>query len=77
MRAEAEARQKLAGAICELERYQSVYGKLSTFPPDTQSLAKQLQEKEDEIKRLKLLDQQREQVFEPSLPLMCVLNISS
>lgn len=61
MRAEAEARQKLAGAICELERYQSVYGKLSTFPPDTQSLAKQLQEKEDEIKRLKLLDQQREQ----------------
>jgi len=56
---EAEARQQLANVTKQLEKYQSVYGDSSTLPPDVQQLLDQLQQKEDEIRKLRLLDTQR------------------
>lgn len=69
MQAEADARQKLADVTIQLKRYQEIYGDASsssstsdTLTPDVKQLADQLKLKEDEIKRLRLLDIQRGQV---------------
>ena len=60
--AEAEARQQLADVTKQLEKYQSVYGDSSTLPLDVQQLSDQLQRKEDEVQKLRLLDTQRGEV---------------
>jgi E3 ubiquitin-protein ligase BRE1 len=60
--AEAEARQQLTDVTKQLKKYQSVYGNSSTLPPDVQQLSDQLQHKEEEIQRLRLLDAQRGEV---------------
>ncbi|KAG7098761.1 hypothetical protein E1B28_000670 [Marasmius oreades] len=61
IQAEAEALQKLSDVSTELERYHTVYGELSSLHPDVSQLASQLQQKEGELQRLRLLDKQREQ----------------
>ncbi|KAL0578744.1 E3 ubiquitin-protein ligase bre1 [Marasmius crinis-equi] len=58
---ETEALQKLSEVSAELEKYRTVYGELSSLQPDAGQLASQLQQKEDELQRLRLLEQQREQ----------------
>ena len=62
MKAEADARRQLSEAKRELGRYQSTFGDLSALPADVRTLSQQLVQKEDEIKRLRLLDTQRGQV---------------
>jgi E3 ubiquitin-protein ligase BRE1 len=62
MKSEADALQELSKASRELEKYKAVYGDHSTLPPDASKLADQLQKKEDEIRRLRLLDTQHGQV---------------
>jgi E3 ubiquitin-protein ligase BRE1 len=62
MKAEAEARRQLSEAKRELARYQSAFGDLSALSADVRTLSQQLLQKEDEIKRLRLLDTQRAQV---------------
>jgi hypothetical protein len=70
MQAEADTRQKLSEVEVQLKKYKTVYGDPSTLPLDAAKLAEQLQQKEDENQRLRLLDTQRCQVrrflFEPS-----------
>jgi len=61
MQAEADARQKLSAVEAQLEKYKTVYGDPSSFPLDAYKLAEQLQQKEDENHRLRLLDTQRSQ----------------
>lgn len=46
----------------QLEKYQSVYGDTSSLSPDVQELSVELQRKEEEIKRLRLVDTQRAEV---------------
>jgi E3 ubiquitin-protein ligase BRE1 len=60
--AEAEARQQLADVTKQLEKYRSVYGDSSTLSPDVQQLSDQLQRREDEVQKLRLLDTQRGEV---------------
>jgi len=60
--AEAEVRQQLADVTKQLEKYQSIYGDSSALPPDVKQLSDQLQQKEDEVQRLRLLDTQRGEV---------------
>lgn len=55
-------RQQLADVTKQLEKYQSVYGDSSALPPDVQQLSDQLQRKEKEVERLRLLDMQRGEV---------------
>lgn len=61
--AEAEARQQLADVAKQLEKYQSVYGDSSSLPPDVKQLSDELQRKEDEVQKLRLLDTQRGEVI--------------
>ncbi|KAF9263329.1 BRE1-domain-containing protein [Marasmius fiardii PR-910] len=61
VQAEAEALQKLSDVSAQLERYRTVYGEFSSLQPDVSQLASQLQQKEDELQRFRLLDKQREQ----------------
>lgn len=62
-RSAAETRAKLAETTKRLQEYESIFGDaLRKLPPDVQSLTKQLRAKEDEIERLQLQEQQREQV---------------
>jgi E3 ubiquitin-protein ligase BRE1 len=62
MKAEADARQQLSAVEAQLEKYKMVYGDPSSLPLDASKLAEQLQQKEDENHRLRLLDTQRSQV---------------
>ncbi|KZP34223.1 BRE1-domain-containing protein [Athelia psychrophila] len=57
--AEAEARQQLSDVTKQLEKYRSVYGDSSSLPPDVQGLSQELQRKEEEVKKLRLLETQR------------------
>jgi E3 ubiquitin-protein ligase BRE1 len=60
MESEAEARQRLTEAEQKLERYQAIYGEMSSaLPLDIHELAERLKEKDDEIQRLRLADVQR------------------
>ncbi|THV02428.1 BRE1-domain-containing protein [Dendrothele bispora CBS 962.96] len=59
--AENDALQKLADVSAKLERYQAVYEDLTSMSPDVAKLTVTLQEKEDELHRLRLLDSQRTQ----------------
>ncbi|KAJ3755625.1 hypothetical protein EV360DRAFT_85738 [Lentinula raphanica] len=59
IRSEAEAQQKLVQIKTQLDQYQSIYGKLDATAPD--SLQSELQRKEDELRRLRLLDAQHAQ----------------
>ncbi|KAK1218814.1 E3 ubiquitin-protein ligase bre1 [Marasmius sp. AFHP31] len=61
IQAESDALQKLSDVSKELEKYRRVYGELTSLQPDVGQLASQLQQKDDELQRLRLLDQQREQ----------------
>ncbi|KAJ6587101.1 BRE1 E3 ubiquitin ligase-domain-containing protein [Mycena vulgaris] len=58
MEAEADALQKLAAASSKLEKYEQMYGDLSTLPPDVAQLAEKIREQDDEIRRLRLMDAQ-------------------
>lgn len=60
VQSEVEARQKLAEVTAQLIKYQSLYGELSSVQPD--SLANELQRKEDELRRSRLLNAQHAQV---------------
>jgi len=63
IKAEAEAREMLARTQKLLEKYQSLYGETSaSVSPDLQMLRERLQVKEDEIQKLRLLDNQRDQL---------------
>ena len=62
-KSEAEVRRQLAQIQKQLEKYQAVYGDVSSMPPDTAQLSEQLQRKNDELEKLRLQDKQREQVF--------------
>lgn len=63
MRSEAEARQQLAELSRRLQKYESIFGlEVSPDSPDVQVLSQQLRQKEDEISRLRLLEEQRTQV---------------
>lgn len=57
--AEAEAHQQLAEVTKQLEKYRSVYGDSSSLPSDVQGLSQELQRKEEEVSKLRLLDTQR------------------
>ncbi|KAJ3853747.1 hypothetical protein EV368DRAFT_38287 [Lentinula lateritia] len=59
VQSEVEARQKLAEVTAQLIQYQSLYGEHSLVQPD--SLANELQRKEDELRRLRLLNAQHSQ----------------
>ncbi|KAF9060655.1 hypothetical protein BDP27DRAFT_1236457 [Rhodocollybia butyracea] len=59
MQSEAEALQKLTQATSQLTKYQNVYGELSGSSSD--QMARELQRKEEEIRRLRLLDSQHAQ----------------
>ncbi|KAJ3869772.1 hypothetical protein EV359DRAFT_29186 [Lentinula novae-zelandiae] len=59
VKSEVEARQKLAEVTAQLIKYQSLYGELSSVQPD--SLANELQRKEDELRRSRLLNAQHAQ----------------
>ncbi|TFK73913.1 hypothetical protein BDN72DRAFT_136978 [Pluteus cervinus] len=61
MKAEADACRQLAEVTREVDRYRSIFGDVANLSTDVQALVQQLQEKEKEIQRLRLLDQQREQ----------------
>ncbi|KAL0068814.1 E3 ubiquitin-protein ligase bre1 [Marasmius tenuissimus] len=61
IQAESDALQKFSDVSKELEKYRRVYGELSSLQPDVGQLASQLKQKDDELQRLRLLDQQREQ----------------
>lgn len=63
IQSEAEALRKLAQTTKELKKYQTVYGELSSSQPDLFQMTNQLQRKEDEIRRLRLLDSQHSQVI--------------
>lgn len=63
---------KLADVTKQLQRYQSVYGDSTSHSADVKSLTKQLHVKEDEIQKLRLLDQQREQVRYVMMFVECV-----
>jgi E3 ubiquitin-protein ligase BRE1 len=56
---EAKIRQELAEVTKKLERYQSLYGSTSALSPDVQHLSNQLQEKEEEIQKLRASETQR------------------
>ncbi|KAJ7268745.1 BRE1 E3 ubiquitin ligase-domain-containing protein [Mycena haematopus] len=58
MEAEANALQKLAAATAELENYRKTYGDLSSLNPDVAYLAEKVRVQEEEIKRLRLKDEQ-------------------
>ncbi|KAJ6499055.1 BRE1 E3 ubiquitin ligase-domain-containing protein [Mycena sanguinolenta] len=58
MEAEANALQKLAAVTAELENYQKSYGELSSLNPDAAQLAEKVRVQEEEIKRLRLKDEQ-------------------
>ncbi|KAJ3910319.1 hypothetical protein F5879DRAFT_789750 [Lentinula edodes] len=59
VQSEVEARQKLAEVTAQLTQYQNLYGEFSSVQPD--SLANELQHKEDELRRLRLLNAQHAQ----------------
>ncbi|KAF5370755.1 hypothetical protein D9758_001925 [Tetrapyrgos nigripes] len=61
MQAEVDALQRLSDVSTELNKYRKVYGDVSSLEPDVSKLATFLQEKEDELHRLRLLDSQRAQ----------------
>lgn len=62
-RAEAEARQQLAEATRELDKCRSILGTVSTLdlPPDAALLAKELESKEEELRKLRLQVEQHVQ----------------
>lgn len=62
MKSEVDARQQLKTAEAQLEKYRTVYGDPSALPLDTSKLVEQLQQKEEENHRLRLLNTQRDQV---------------
>lgn len=73
-----DVKRKLLDVTKQLERYQAVFGEsTSKQPADVQVLTQQLHAKEDEIQKLKLQDQQREQVrtniVRHDIVLTCVL----
>ncbi|KAG5648585.1 hypothetical protein DXG03_003196 [Asterophora parasitica] len=61
LKAEMDALQALAQAQAELKKYKSIYGDTSSLPPDVSTLSEQLQQKEEELQRLRLLDIQHSQ----------------
>jgi E3 ubiquitin-protein ligase BRE1 len=61
VQSEAEALQKLAETTKQLTKYQTVYGELSSTRPDVSQMANELRRKEDELRRLRLLDSQHAQ----------------
>ncbi|EGN99683.1 hypothetical protein SERLA73DRAFT_167589 [Serpula lacrymans var. lacrymans S7.3] len=56
---ETELRQELAGVMKQLEQYRSIFG--HSAPPEVRNLSEQLQQKEEEIRRLKLSETQQKQ----------------
>jgi E3 ubiquitin-protein ligase BRE1 len=68
-RAEAEARQQLADATKELDRWRTTFGHATDLPPDAAQLAKQLRAKEDELAKARLQVTQHSQV--------CLLHVIS
>lgn len=60
--AETEARQQLADVKKQLERYQSIYGDSSSLTLEVQQLLAELQKKEEELQKFRLLDTQRGEV---------------
>jgi E3 ubiquitin-protein ligase BRE1 len=62
MEAEANALQKLAATAEKLEKYEKTYGDLSSLTPDTAQLAEKVRVQEEEIKRLRLKDEQHVKV---------------
>lgn len=67
MKATAEAFEQLSAANAQLEKYQRIYGDLSTLPPDVSRLAEQLRTKEEEMERLRLSATQQTEVFQAHL----------
>jgi E3 ubiquitin-protein ligase BRE1 len=61
LRSEADARRQLAEANSILARYKATYGESSSLPQDTRELSERLQQKEDELKTLRLQEAQRAQ----------------
>lgn len=61
-RGEADVRRQLAQVQKQLQKYQAVYGDASSMSSDAARLSEQLQHKQAELEKLKLQDQQREQV---------------
>ncbi|KAG5654397.1 hypothetical protein H0H81_003221 [Sphagnurus paluster] len=61
MEAEVKTRQRLVDLQAELDKYKAVYGDPSTYPSDSSTLVERLQEKDEELRRLKLLDTQHTQ----------------
>lgn len=63
-RSAVETRAKLAETTKRLHDFETAFGDdaLRRLPPELQTLSKQLRAKEEEIQRLRLQDQQREQV---------------
>ncbi|KAI0031751.1 hypothetical protein K488DRAFT_86539 [Vararia minispora EC-137] len=61
IRSEADVRRQLAEVSNLLARYKATYGESSTLPPETHELSERLQDKEGELKALKLQVAQREQ----------------
>ncbi|KAF8577106.1 BRE1-domain-containing protein [Ramaria rubella] len=61
IRSESEAREALAVALSRLERFDSIFGSGSVLPPSQQTMAKQLQEKE-ELLRVANLQRQQEKI---------------
>ena len=60
--AETEVRQQLADVKKQLEKYQSIYGNSSSSTPEVKRLSSELQKKEEEVQKLRLLDTQRGEV---------------
>ncbi|KIL65947.1 hypothetical protein M378DRAFT_449286 [Amanita muscaria Koide BX008] len=57
---EAETRQRLAEAMAELEKYQSIFGG-SPLPPDLSRVTEQLKLKDEELQQLRLVKEQQSQ----------------
>ena len=70
-RGEADVRRQLAQVQKQLQKYQAVYGDASLMSSDAARLSEQLQHKQAELEKLKLQDQQREQVGISCLCALC------
>lgn len=54
IRSECEAREALKDALSRLKRYEALYGSTSALPPDQQSLLKQLNQKDESLRKVEL-----------------------
>ena len=71
MKAEVHALEELSKATAELDQYRKTFGNLLGLPPDVAQLAEQLQLKEAELEKLRLVVRELEMVC-ASLLLFCL-----